>query len=162
MNAQSTTSPAELADRTVQLVACAMFAVALVFCLSIAEFFASESTAAVIDLAAKAIGLAIVGLMAILFFWKIRPMSPSQRRQHLAEDGFLQIAFQKAMARSWMLSFLVLAILQTLDNLVLERLPAMPPEIVIKAVLALMLLLFSLAFLIFTRSSFTRSSGSDE
>lgn len=157
MNAQTTTSPAELADRTVQLVALSMFAVALVFCLSVAEFFASESTAAIIDVAVKVLAIAILGLMALLYFWKIRPMSPGQRRQHLAEDGFLQIGFQKAMATSWKLSFLVLVILQVLDNLVLARLPAMPLEIVINAVLALMLLLFSVAFLFFTRSS-----GSDE
>ncbi len=153
MKAQTTSSPAELADRTLQLVAYSMFAVALVFCLSVAEFFASVSTAAIIDVAVKVLAISILGLMALLFFWKIQPMSPSQRRQHLAEDGFLQIGFQKAMVKSWMLSFLVLVILQALDNLVLERLPEMPLEIVIKIVLALMLLLFSVAFLFFTRSS---------
>jgi hypothetical protein len=80
-------------------------------------------------------------------------MTPGQRRQHLAEDGFLQIGFRRAMANSWMLSFLVLIILQALDNLLLRRIPELPLEIVIKAVLALMLLLFSLSFLFFTRSS---------
>ncbi len=157
MKAQSVSSPAELADRTLQLLAGSMFAVALVFCLSVAEFFASEPTAAIIDAAVKVLGLVILGLMALLYFWKFRPMSAGQRRQHLAEDGFLQIAFQKAMARSWMLSFLVLVILQALDNLVLDRLPYMPLEIVIQSVLALMLLLFSIAFLLFTHSS-----GGDE
>lgn len=153
MKARTSSSPAELADRTIQLVAYAMFAVALVFCLSVAEFFAGESTAAVIDIAVKILAVAIVASMALLFFWKIRPMSASQRRDYLSEDGFLQVGFQKAMARSWMLSFVALAILQVLDNLVLERLPQMPVDIVIKGVLALMLLLFSIAFLLFTRSS---------
>ncbi|NDY94767.1 hypothetical protein [Wenzhouxiangella limi] len=153
MNARSPTSPAELADRTVQLVAYSMFAIALVFCLSVAEFFVSESIASVIDIAVKVLGIAILGLMALLFFAKIRPMSASQRRQHLVEDGFLQTAFRKAMANSWMVSFLVLVLLQALDNLVLERLPSMPLEITIKAVLALMLLLFSIFFLFYTRSS---------
>ncbi len=157
MNARTTPSPAEVADRTVQLVAYSMFAMALVFGLAVAHHFANESIAAAIDVAVKILAVAILGLMALLYFWKFRPMTPSQRRQHLAEDGFLQIAFQKAMARSWMLSFLVLVILQALDNLLLERLPEMPLEIVIKAVLALMLLLFSLAFLLFTQSG-----GSDE
>mgnify|MGYP006307831423 FL=1 len=153
MNAHSTPSPAEVADRTIQLLAAAMFAVALVFCLSVAEFFAGESTAAVIDVTVKVLGLVILGLMAVLYFWKFRPMTTSQRRHELAEDGFLQIAFRKAMARSWMLSFLVLIVLQALDNLLLEPLPEMPLEIVIQAVLALMLLLFGLAFLFLTRSS---------
>ena len=154
---QSTSSPAELADRIIQLVAGSMFAVALVFSLSVAEFFANEPTAAIIDVVVKVLGIIILGLMALLYFWKFRPMSPGQRRQHLAEDGFIQIAFQKAMAKSWMLSFLVLVILQALDNLVLARLPTMPLEIVIQSVLAIMLLLFSAAFL-----SFTRSSSNDE
>jgi len=153
MNTESNPSPAEIADRTLQLLVYAMFAVALVFCLSVAEFFASDSAAAIIDVAVKVLGIAILGLMALLYFWKFRPMSDNQRRQHLAEDGFLQIAFRKAMAKSWMLSFLVLVILQALDNLVLERLPEMPLEIVIQSVLAVMLLLFSVAFLLFTRSS---------
>lgn len=157
MNAQTTPSPAELADRTIQLVALSMFAVALVFCLSVAEFFASEAAAATIDIAVKVLAIAILGLMALLYFWKFRPMSPGQRRRHLAEDGFLQIAFRKAMAKSWMLSFLVLVILQALDNLVLGRLPEMPLEIVIQSVLAIMLLLFSVAFL-----SFTRTGSNDE
>lgn len=152
MNAQTTPSPAELADRSLQLVAWAMFAVALVFCLSVAEFFASEPIAAIIDIAVKALGIVILGLMALLYFWKFRPMSRDQRSQYLAEDGFVQIAFQKAMAKSWMLSFLILVILQALDNLILERLPAMPLEIVIQGILAFMLLLFSVAFLFFTRA----------
>lgn len=157
MKAQTTSSPAELADRTVQLVAWSMFAVALVFCLSVAEFFASESTAAIIDVAVKVLGIAILGLMALLYFWKFRSMSPGQRRKHLAEDGFLQVAFRKAMARSWMLSFLLLVILQAVDNLVLRRLPYMPLEIIVQSVLAIMLLLFSVAFV-----SYTRTSSSDE
>lgn len=153
MNARSTSSPAELADRTVQLLAVSMFAVAFVFCLSVAEFFASESTAAIIDIAVKGLGLVILGLMALLYFWKFRSMSPNQRRRHLAEDGFLQIAFRKAMAQSWMLTFLVLVILQVLDNLVLGRLPEMPLEIVLQSILAIMLLLFSIAFVLFTSSN---------
>ena len=153
MKAPATSSPADLADRTLQLVAWAMFALALVFCLSVAEFFASEPTAAIIDIAVKALGIVILGLMALLYFWKFRPMSRHQRSQYLAEDGFVQIAFRKAMAKSWMLSFLILVILQALDNLILERLPAMPLEIVIQGILAIMLLLFSVAFLFFTRAS---------
>ncbi len=153
MNAHSTPSPAEVADRTIQLLAAAMFAVALVFSLSVAEFFAGESTATVIDVTVKVLGMVILGLMAVLYFWKFRPMTPGQRRHELADDGFLQIAFRKAMARSWMLSFLVLIVLQAVDSLLLEPLPEMPLEIVIQAVLALMLLLFGLAFLFLTRSS---------
>jgi len=152
MNAQSTPSPAEVADRTLQLLAGSLFALALVFCLSVAEFFASESMATMIDFAIKVLGIAILGLVMLLYFWKFRPMTSGQRRQQLAEDGFLQVGFRKAMAKSWMLSCVVLVVLQALNNMVLERLPAMPLEIVIKAVLALMLLLFSLAFLFFSRS----------
>lgn len=157
MTPQSGSSPAELADRTLQIVAYAMFALALVFCLSVAEFFAGESTAAMIDIAIKILAAIILGLMALLYFLKFQPVNPGQRRQQLTDDGFLQIEFQKAMAKSWMLSFLALAILQALDHLILERLPEMPLDIVIKGVLALMLLLFCTNFL-----RFTRSSSSDE
>ena len=153
MKAPTSPSPAELADRTLQLLTWSMFAVALVFFLSVAEFFAGASTAAIIDIVVKGLGIVILGLMALLYFWKFRPMSRNQRSQYLAEDGFLQIAFHKAMAKSWMLSFLVLVVLQALDNLVLDRLPAMPLEILIQGILAIMLLLFSVAFLFFTRAS---------
>lgn len=153
MMTEPNSSPAEIADRTIQLVAWAMFAVALVFCLSVAEFFASESVAAIIDIAVKGLGIAILGLMALLYFWKFRSMSSDRRREYLAEDGFLQLAFKNAMARSWMLSFLLLVILQVLDSLVLARLPEMPIEIVIQGVLAVMLLLFSVAFMVTTRWS---------
>lgn len=157
MTPQSSPSPAELADRTLQIVAYAMFALALVFCLAVAEFFAGESTAARIDIAIKILAAIILGLMALLYFWKFQPMTPGQRRQLLTDDGFLQVEFRKAMAKSWMLSFLALAILQALDHLIIERLPEMPLDIVIKGVLALMLLLFCANFL-----RFTRSSSSDE
>lgn len=150
MNAEATPSRAEIADRTIQLLAGSMFALALIFALSVAEFFASESTAAVIDICVKLLGITVLGLMGLLYFWKFRPMSAGQRREHLAEDGFLQTAFRKAMAQSWMLTFLALVILQVLDGL-LARLAGLPLEIVVKAVLALMLLLFSLAFLFIAR-----------
>lgn len=152
MNVQPAASPADIADRSLQLVAGAMFALALVFVLSVAEFFTSDSTAAIINLAVKMLGILILGLMVLLYFWKFRPMSRDQRSRYLGEDGFLQIAFQKAMAKSWMLSFVILAILQALDKLILERLPEMPPEIIIQAILAFMLLLFSATFLFFTRA----------
>jgi hypothetical protein len=128
-----------------------MFALALIFAMSVAEFFASESAAAVIDIFVKILGVTVLALMGLLYYWKFRPMTSGQRRHYLSEDGFLQIGFRKAMARSWMLSFLVLVILQVLDEQILERLPAMPLEIAVKAVLALMLLLFSLAFVFVTR-----------
>ena len=153
MNAQTTPSPAELADRRIQLVAWSMFALALVFCLSVAHFFANESIAAIIDVVVKVLAIAILGLVGVLFFWKFRRTNTGQRRHYLAEDGFVQVSFEKAMAKSWMLSFLVLVILQALDNLLLERLPDMPLEVVIKALLSMMMLLFSVAFLLFTRSS---------
>jgi len=157
MNARTTPTPAELADRSVQLVAWMMFALALALSLSVVEFFVSDSTAGIIDAGSKVLGVAILGLGALLFFWKFRSMSRDELRRQVAEDGFLQTAFQKAMARSWMLSFLLLVILQALDNLVLERLPELTVEIVIQSVLAIMLLLFSIAFL-----SFTRTGGHDE
>jgi dolichyl-phosphate-mannose--protein O-mannosyl transferase len=151
MNAQTEPTPAEVADRTLQLLAGSMFALALIFCLSVAEFFANESTAAVIDIFVKILGVTVLALMGLLYFWKFRPMTAGQRRDHLAEDGFLQTAFRKAMAQSWMLTFLALVILQVLDEWMLARLSGVPLEITIKAVLALMLLLFSLAFLLITR-----------
>jgi hypothetical protein len=153
MTAPSTPSPAELADRSLRILVAAMFALAAIFCLSVAQFFATDSAAAFIDLVVKALGIVIVVLMATLYFWKFRPMTSGQRRRHFAEDGFLQIGFRKAMAQSWMLTFLVLVVLQALDELVLARLPEMPVEIVVKAVLALMLVLFSAGFLVLTRTS---------
>lgn len=157
MTTQSPVSPAELADRTLQLVAASLLALALIFCLSVAEFFVTTSVAAILDLVVKALAIAVLGLMAMLYLWKFRSMSRGQRKRQFSQDGFLQIAFRRSMARSWMLTFVVLAILQVLDKLVLERLPAMPAEIVIQAILALMLVIFSLAFL-----SAMRWSASDE
>lgn len=157
MNAQATPSRAEIADRTIQLLAGSMFALALIFAMSVAEFFASESAAAVIDIFVKILGVTVLALMGLLYYWKFRPMTAGQRRDHFAEDGFLQTAFRKAMAQSWMLTFLALVILQVLDEWLLARLSGVPLEIAIKAVLALMLLLFSLAFL-----SIARLAGRDE
>jgi len=157
MKTQATSSPAELADRTVRLVTYAMFALALLFSLSVAEFFAGESSASIIDFVVKVLGIVILGLMGILYFTKFRSMSPGRCCQYLAEDGFLQTAFKKAIVVSWMMSFLVMALLQTLDKTILVRFPVMPMKIVIQCVLAIMVLIFSVAFLLFTRSS-----GKDE
>jgi len=153
MKTQATSSPAELADRTVQFVTYAMFALALLFSLSVAEFFAGEASASIIDVVVKVLGIVILGLMGILYFTHFRSMSPGRCRRYLAEDGFLQTAFKKAIVVSWMMSFLVMALLQALDKTILVRIPVMPMKIVIQCVLAIMVLLFSVAFLLFTRSS---------
>lgn len=152
MNNSVRFSSADLADRSLQLVALSMFVVAMLFVLSIVEFFSNDTVAGYIDIVMKVLAVGIILLMALLITWKFRGMSRVQRRQYLAEDGFLQIGFQRAMAKSWMISFVLLIVLQTMDRLVLERLPDLPLELVIEAVLALMLSIFSIAFFIFTRT----------
>lgn len=156
MNHPVLPSAADLADRSLQLVALSMFVIAMLFVLSIAEFFADDAVAGYIDIAMKVLAVGIILLMVLVVAWKFRGMNRAQRRRYLAEDGFLQISFQRAMAKSWMISFVLLIVLQTLDRLVLERLPVLPVELVIEAVLALMLSIFSIAFFIFTRT------GSDD
>lgn len=157
MNELTHNSEAELADRTVQLVALSLFIVALLFVLSIVEFFADDSVANLIDWASKIMAVSVIALMVGLFALKFRSMPQSQRRQYLAEDGFLQIGFQRAMAKSWMLSFVALVMLQALDQLVLERLPELPLKLFIQAILAIMLGVFSIAFFFITR----QDSGSE-
>ena len=76
MKTSTTFSPAELADRTLHLLIWSMFAVALIFSLSVAEFFASEPIAAIIDIAVKALGILILGLMALLVLLEIPTDEP--------------------------------------------------------------------------------------
>ncbi|MEM7053795.1 MAG: hypothetical protein AAF446_04520, partial [Pseudomonadota bacterium] len=112
----------------------------------------SDAVAGYINIVMKVLAVSILLLTALVIAWKFRGMNRAQRREYLAEDGFLQIGFQRAMAKSWMISFVLLIVLQTLDNLVLKRLPVLPVELIIEAVLALMLSIFSIAFFVFTRT----------
>lgn len=153
MNNIIKTPVADLADRMLQLVALSMFAVSLMFALSVIEFFVNDNMARYLDIGAKVLAVSIILLMAVVFFWKFRNTSREERREYLDEDGFLQTSFQRAMAKSWMISFAVLAILQVFDNLLLERLPEMPLELVFKSIVAFMLATFSVAFFVFTRTS---------
>lgn len=152
MNNADNSSVADKVDRSLQLIAFVMFAVSLMFALSVVEFFAGETMAVFLDIATKILAISVVLLMAALFIWKFRGTSRTERREYLSEDGFLQVSFQRAMARSWMISFLILAILQVLDESLLARLPTMPLEVVIQCVLAIMLAFFSIAFFLFTRT----------
>ncbi len=146
MTPQTKSSPAELADRTTLAVALVMFIVALLFAISVAEHFAADGLANVLDLAGKGLAALVILLVIAAYAWKFRRMSASDQRAYLAEDGFLQTSFRRALSKSWMLVFVVLAFLQALDNLLLSRLPAIPIDVVLQSVLALMLVAFSVAF----------------
>jgi len=152
MNDLTRNSEAELADRTVQIVALSLFIVAVLFVLQIVEYFVDDPLANLIDWTTRFLAVGIVALTVGMLALKFRGMSRVQRREYLSEDGFLQIGFQRAMAKSWMLSFVVLVVLQSLDRLVLEPLPELPLKLVIQAILAIMLGIFSIAFLLLTRS----------
>ena len=141
-----TDTPAELADRTTLAVALAMFIVALMFAADVAGHFAAGGFADVLDVTGK--GLAVLAVVVVIgtYFRKFRRMSASERSAYLAEDGFLQSSFRRALSKSWMAVFVLLALLQALDQLVLDRLPGMPIEVVLQSVLTLMLIAFSIAF----------------
>lgn len=158
MNAKTTPSPAELADRTTLAVAVAMFLVALMNGLSVAEHFADRGLAGMLDLAGKGLGVLAILVVLSTYFGKFRRMSASERAAYLADDGFLQASFRRALSKSWILVFVVLAVLQTLDNLVLDRLPGMPVEVVLQSVLTIMLVAFTVAFAAIVRGD----DGADE
>jgi len=140
------TSYAELSDRLVQTTALALFVVSIMFALAVVEYFVPSETATVLDWVGMGLGLVIVALIGTSYFRYCRRMKPVERSHCFAEDGFLQTAFRLAMSRSWMIVFVVLALLQALDNMVLSRLPEMPTDVVLQAVLALMLMIFSVMF----------------
>ncbi len=142
----SETTPAELSDRLVRSTAMALFVVSIIFALAVVEFFVSPPTATALDWVGMGLGIVTVVLIASSYFGPYRRMKPVERSSCLAEDGFLQTSFRLALARSWMVTFVALALLQALDNMVLARLPEMPTDVVLQAVLALMLLIFSVIF----------------
>ena len=146
MTAHTTTTPAELADRTTLAVALAMFIMALIFAIGVAEFFSPEGLATVLSITEKALAALVVFLVLSTYFLKFRRLEEAERRAYLADDGFLQSSFRRALSKSWMVVFVLLALLQALDKLVLDHLPAMPVEVVLQSVLSAMLIVFSIAF----------------
>ena len=152
MTHTATTSPAEIADRTILLLSYSLIAISAIFCLSVIEHFVEPALAAQINWLIKVFAIGVVVLTGGLIFWKFRSFTTDQRQRFLAEDGFLQIAFQKAMAKSWLLGISLLVMLQWAewdDGSLLQLLPPMPQSILVQLILAVFLVLFSIAFLIF-------------
>lgn len=152
MNSPVSTSPAEQADRITLAIALSMFFVSIMFAVGVAEFFAEQGLAAVLDIAGKALAVSAIVVILSTYLGAFRKLSDRDRKAYLDGDGFLQSSFRRALSKSWMLVFVALALLQALDHLVLDRLPAMPVEIVLQSVLTLMLISFSVAFALIIRS----------
>ena len=156
MTSSTHPSPADSADRFLQLIVFSMFLMAILFGLSVAGHFVTEPVSAVLDGLQVAVAVTVIVLVLGAIIWKTRRLPASMRTRSELMEGFLQGAFQRALAKSWGITFVVLALSQALDNLVLSRLPEMPAAVLLQAVLVLMLLSLCGAFVLYSRDG---SSG---
>ena len=155
MNTKTQLTVADAIDRFLQLVVLSLFFLAIMFGLYIAEHFTTGAAAEVIEWMTKIVAVLIVATILGAFFWKSRRIPNDAESRSQVLEGFLQGAFQQALAKSWMFLFLVLALLATLDNLILSRLPEFSVEIVLYSILMLMLLSVCILFVLLSRAPAT-------
>lgn len=143
---------AESADRLAGLTGLGTGLAGLIYVAGAAQPLVDAETAALLDMAQLIGGLAIlIGFLPLFFFFKTRfggqPVNPWKT------DGFMSAVVRRAGFTAFAAGMLAMIVLTMLDNLILERITA---EILLDAIIAFALLVFSASFFLFSRG------GADE
>lgn len=141
-------SSAEIADRHRQYMAFAMLCVAAMFLTKALIHLVGAEIEMVLDIIQVALALLAVGLLVPIFVWKARHSSRSERLEYFSTDGFAAQALMFAQKRSWAITFILMVMLESLNN----TLSRFPYEFSIQIVITVMLASMSLLFLYKTRS----------
>lgn len=134
--------PAEAADRHALLIGVALLAMALKYAASATAHFVDEPLVRYLDYAEIVCALFAVAAVLWIFAWKVRRLTPSERRAYLGEDSFVVEAMRRSRDASWNVTFVVLVALE----LVAKRVAEVPSEFFVQATIAAMLAALSLKF----------------
>ncbi len=140
---------AEVADRRWELIAVAVFLIALKSVASALMAVTDASWVRYLDWVEAATALGAMAIVLRLLFIKFARVPRAQRGRFLSMETYVGSAFKSAAFKSWGVTFVLLSMLATADRL-LQKAPA---EFFLNLVIAAMLLVFSLTFFILSRST---------
>lgn len=138
----------DVADRHRRLLAWALLALGLRYAVSAAAHFVDPDLGSPLGLVSDAFALVAVALIVPIFVWKMRNSSGADWHLYRNEDGFVAQTIIRAQSASWVATFLVLVLLETVDALS----EAVPTAVFFDTLLAVMILTFSGAYFYLDRS----------
>jgi len=148
----------DVADRHRRLIALAMLALGTRYALTASTFFVDPGLASTLGRLGDGFALLAVGLVIPVFLWKARNLSRERLHLYRDDDGFMARTMLQAHAGSWTLAFLVLILVELLD----ERSAGLPPVFLAELLLAVMLVSFAVIFLYLDSASRRGSAGADD
>jgi len=140
---------AEVSDRRWELMAVAVFLMALKSMASAALAVVDGPWVRYLDWFEAGTALAAVGIVLWLMFIKLTRVPRADRRRFLNMESYVGDTVKAAMFRSWGTTFILLTLLGTFGD---RWLTTAPTEFFIHLSVALMLCVFSVSFFILNRS----------
>ena len=138
----------DVADRHRRLLAYALLVMGARYAARAAAHFVDPELALSLGFVADAFALIAVGLIVPIFVWKMRNASRADWHLYRNEDGFVAQTIARAQSASWVATFVVLLLLETVDRLS----GTLPTALFFDALLALMSFTFSGAYFYLDRS----------
>lgn len=139
----------EVADQHRRLLAYALLALGGRYAVSVAAHFVDADLISPLGYVADAFALVAVALIVPIFVWKMRNASEAEWHLYKNKDGFVAQTITRAQTASWVATFLVLVLLETVDALS----EAAPTAVFFDLMLAVMILTFSGAYFYLDRES---------
>lgn len=148
MSVSENRSVPDVADRHRRLLAYALLAMGARYAASAAAHFVDPELGSSIGFVADAFALVAVGLIVPIFVWKMRNASRADWHLYKNEDGFVAQSIARAQSASWVVTFLVLVLLETVDTLS----KTLPTALFFDVLLVMMCFTFSAAYFYLDRS----------
>lgn len=158
MTSPNARSVPDVADGHRRLMAFALLALGTRYLVSASTFLVDPGLASSLELLADGLVLLAVGMIAPIFVWKARNMSRDDWHLYKDDNGFVAQTIARAQTGSWTLTFLVLVLIEPLD----QTLGELSWVLLFDLVLAVMLLSFSIIFLYLDRVPAWDSAATDD
>ncbi len=140
-------SPADAGDRHRRLLALALLAFGLRYAFSASTELLGAEAAGILYGLEVTMSLTMAALMAPIAIWKIR-MPREEWQLYAGGDGFVEQALQRAQLASWSTTLVLLGFTAAY----VERSTTLPARFFLEMILAVMLVVFSITFLLLSRA----------
>lgn len=134
-------------DRHASLVALGGLLLGLKFFADAARYVFPPNVGPALDLAGLGLALAGVLLIVPVVIWKLRHLSPRERRSYFSREGFTAKVVGRAQTASWNVTLLALVGL----DVVFDGSRSLPAEVVVHALIGLAFTVFAGVFLVLNR-----------
>jgi hypothetical protein len=136
-----------MSDRHRRLIAFAVLFMSGMYGMRTLEYVAPPGITGALEILQLVCGALAVLFVVPVFFWKVRNLSGSTRKQYFSEDSYAAEALSRAHVTSWNTTLLLLVFMTVMDR----RLAGMPAQFFLDLPLAVMLAVFALRFLYLDR-----------